>query len=343
LTLAEWQPDGNLIISSPLTYSAFLTQTSNQFGPAGYHFASPPKSNALSGGETLNTPFWVNGSRIILAKAGCRPRGNRHRAASLGPSTWFINWSANGDVWFSDTANHLGGTRISHATSGTSYPRGVRYVFVELQGGGGGGSGSGTIIGGEGRGAGGGAWAFVEMRLNGTSGNARLQLGDRGAGGSNRGDGSDGGHTRLTIGSEWVQAGGGTRGMYMSSNGGGGGTVTTSGTLTNLRIVHQFNGGAGRNGNSRGEDRSLAFYNSHTPENEYIARSGTGGAAGSRGYAGGAAALGNGGDGRSNGGDGNSAAFNWSHYGGGGAGGGYAAFDAATGGHGSYGYGAVYY
>jgi hypothetical protein len=198
------------------------------------------------------------------------------------------------------------------------------------------------VAGGEGQGAGGGAWCFVEMRLTGTSGYATLSLGDQGKGGSARADGTDGGATRLTIGSEWVQAGGGQRGVYQSGNYGYGGSVTSSGTLTNLRIVQAVGGGVGRSGNSAGESKSVSFYN-NTPEGEYIARSHTGGSAGSRGYAGGAAVLGNGGNGRSDGGVGNAAPFDWEQFGGGGAGGGYAAFVANTGGNGSYGYAAVYY
>jgi hypothetical protein len=95
LTLAEWQPSADNVITSLIIYSNFLNVSGQSFSAQNYNFAAPPGTGTLHSAEKFATPFWLGSSQISLANAGCRPRGNRQRFASVGASTWYINWYVN--------------------------------------------------------------------------------------------------------------------------------------------------------------------------------------------------------------------------------------------------------
>jgi len=105
----------------------------------------------LYSGETF-TPigYKLNGTQIVLQKPGCRPRSAAQRGATLwgmtdAQVTRYINRFSDGEVWVSSAMNSRSGTQISWPTAGTAYPRGIRYLIVQLCGGGGAGGTGGLL------------------------------------------------------------------------------------------------------------------------------------------------------------------------------------------------------
>ena len=300
-------------------------------------------SGYLYSGETFTpTGYKLKGAQVVLQKAGCRPRFYSQQkncvleGSSSGILTRYINRFSNGEVWVSNAANTRSGTQISWPTASTTLPRGVRYVTVLLIGGGGGGGGAGGSLQHSASGGGGGACAACCVRLP-DNGNAIILIGSVGVGGQNYGSGSSGGTTRITCGSFWCYAGGGSGGQTgsNSTNTATGGTVTSSGDNADGFVFASVSGGSAPGKNKAGDDASFAIYD-YAPESSALVYSSNGGASGGStgGGGGGASAYyGNGGAG----GNGNPGG-NGSGYGGGGGGGGVGFLTQHNGGFGAPGH-----
>jgi len=214
-------------------------------------FAIPTATSGyLYSGETISTNYFANGARVVVPKAGCRPRTQKVNGNYLWVSgsagTAYINRFTDGEVWISGSPNSRSGSQVSYKTTGTARPRGIRYLFIQLVGGGGGGSyrglGAGT------RGAGGSSAIGVCLIKLPDNGYATLIVGGAGAGsGSTMGDGFPGGDSKITCGNFHFTAGGGKPGTYgvFGGSGGAAGTVSTSGDNADGRVIISLNGNAG--------------------------------------------------------------------------------------------------
>jgi len=239
-------------------------------------------------GETISTNYFANGARVVVPKAGCRPRTQKvngnYAWHSGSAGTAYINRFSDGEVWVAGSPNSRSGAQLSHKTVGTARPRGIKYLFVQVVVGGGGGSyrglGAGT------RGAGGSSAIGVCMIKLPDNGYATLVVGGAGAGsGGMMGDGFDGGNSSITCGSFYFIAGGGKAGKYavLGGSGGAAGTVSTSGDNNDGRIITSLNGNAGTRDDPGASAR--VSYTDWAPEGGLFAFiSAMGGAGGSGAY-----------------------------------------------------------
>jgi len=308
-----------------------------------------PTSGQIYSAETVTSGFYVGGTQIKLCKPGCRPR--YHGCQKLWSSaaitsysdTRYINRFSDGTVWISATANSRSGTQISWPTTGTTLPRGVRYVTVLLVGAGGGGGGAGGSLQHSASGGGGGACIVCCIRLP-ENGYATLTIGGWGNGGTNYGAGSGGGYSRVSVGSFWAQAGGGAGGQTgtSSTNTAAGGSVTYTGWNADGYMFNYVDGSSAPGKNNAGNEAYFTI-SEYAPASESVSLFyySSGGASGgnSGGGGGGASAYyGEGGAG------GNGAVGgNGKGYGGGGGGGGVALLQQHAGGRGAPGYVEVRY
>lgn len=280
---ASDDPRNKHVISS----GGILTTTGLTLTQAGYAIPTVTSGYFYSN-ETISTNYYANGARVVVPKAGCRPRTQKINGNYIWHSgtagTAYINRFSDGEVWVAGSPNSRSGTQISFKTSGIIRPRGIRYLIVEVVGGGGGGSYRGASAGS--RGAGGSSAIGVCMIKLPESGYATLVVGGAGAGsGGAMSDGYPGGDSKITCGSFYLTAGGGKPGTYSAfgGTGGAGGTISTSGDNVNGRvIVHHA-------GNSGSKDAPGAYYTvSYTdwaPEGgSFSFRSAAGGAGGNNAY-----------------------------------------------------------
>jgi len=291
-------------------------------------------------GETITpTGYRLNDQQVVLQNPGCRPRFHSSQriwsqgATSNASMTRFINRFSDGAVWISTVANQRSGTQISWPTTGTTLPRGVRYVMVLLVGGGGGGGGAGGSLQHSGSGGGGGACAACCVRLP-VNGNAALTIGGWGNGGTNYSAGHGGGWSHIDCGAFWLRVGGGSGGLTAGSSTttAPGGAIISSGNNADGHLFASINGGNGPGKNNAGHGASFSIPE-YAPESGSLIYSSNGGASGGNsggggggasaywgnGGAGGNGAVGRPGEGFGGGGGGGGVAFLQQHAGGRGA------------------------
>jgi hypothetical protein len=311
-----------------------------ELGYSGGVFPASATSGYLYSDMVITPPIFKNGNRLRFPKPGCRPRmASRH--AATGAGTWYINHFADGEVWVSTTANSKSGIQISWPTTGSTSPRGVRYVTVRITGGGGGGGCAGTVT--SAGGGGGGATAVSIIRLP-IDGDANITIGGGGNKGSGTGanGGGGGGATTLVCEAYTVTAGGGAGGASGTSgtNTAAGGTVTVSAASEDGQMLAFRSGYNGYGRRSGGGSNALTF-NEHAPEAlsvTWTANNGTSTDVDGRGGGGGASTNGNGGNGGNAG-----AGSGGTAPGGGGGGGGNKVFSYQDGGAGAAGGFEIFY
>ena len=249
LTLCEHGANNDPRNKHVISGGGILNSAGSTLTAAG--FAIPTvTSGYFYSGETISTNYFANGVRVVVPKAGCRPRTQKINGSyawhSGAAGTAYINRFTDGEVWVSSAPNSRSGSQISHKTAGTVRPRGIRYLFVEVVGGGGGGSYRG--LGASTRGAGGSSAIGVCMIKLPENGYAMITIGGAGAGSNaTMGDGFSGGTSSVTCGSFYFYAGGGTGGVYgvFGGTGGSGGIVFTSGDNADGRVIVSHDGNAG--------------------------------------------------------------------------------------------------
>ena len=253
LEAVEYGPYNDPRQKSPLaTTNSVLLNNGGTLAPMkDFNFALiAPTTGYFYSGETMTTGFYVGGTQIKLCKPGCRPRTQKYGTGYLWHSgatgTAYINRFTDGAVWVSTAMNSRSGTQISWPTAGTTLPRGIRYLIVEVVGGGGGGSYRG--LGATTRGAGGSSAIGVCMIKLPENGYATIVVGGAGAGsGATMGNGNPGGDSAILCGNYYLTAGGGKAGIYgvFGGTGGAAGTITTSGDNADGRVIISSNGNAG--------------------------------------------------------------------------------------------------
>ena len=234
----------------------------------------------------------LNGSQIILQQPGCRPRS----VNQCGPTLWgatdaqvtrYINRFSDGEVWVSADMNIRSGTQISWPTAGGLYPRGIRYLIVQLCAGGGAGGSGGLGVTYSNHGGQGGA-GVVCIRLP-ESGYATIIAGGGGSGVSGfAADGNDGKASRVQSGVHYAQANGGGGGDGSTSKTkGAGGTWQYNDTGADSVSARVIAGSYGAEGTTGGKTIS---YTDYCPEGgTYTTEAaGAGGNRGGTGYGAGA-------------------------------------------------------
>jgi len=245
--------------------------------------------------ETFAVPgFLYGGTPYVFPKVGCRPSSITQRGPTLLGTinvqvTRYINRFADGEVWISTAVNSRTGTQISSALTATTWPRGIRYLMIQLCGGGGaGGSGGlGAVYSNYGGQAAAGA---VCIQLP-EEGYATIVAGGGGSGVSGfSADGNPGRQSYVSVGpsSAWATGGGGGDGG-ISKNPGSGGSWGYTGDSAVLSLIV---GSSGSPGQTNGKSVS---YIDPTPEATFHVTepAGGGGYRGGTGYG----AGGNGGHG----------------------------------------------
>ena len=249
LALCEHGPNTDPRHKHVISGGGILNSAGSTLTTAGFMIPTVTSGYFYSG-ETISTNYFANGVRVVVPKAGCRPRTQKVNGSYIWHSgtagTAYINRFIDGEVWVAGSPYSRSGAQISHRTTGTTRPRGIRYLFVQVVGGGGGGSyrglGAGT------RGAGGSSAIGVCMIKLPLEGYATLVVGGTGAGsGGLMGDGNPGGDSKITCGNFHLTAGGGKAGKYavLGGSGGAAGTIATSGDNGDGRIIISSDGNAG--------------------------------------------------------------------------------------------------
>ena len=241
----------------------------------------------LYSGETF-TPigYKLNGTQIVLQKPGCRPRSAAQRGATLwgmtdAQVTRYINRFSDGEVWVSSAMNSRSGTQISWPTAGTAYPRGIRYLIVQLCGGGGAGGTGGLLATYNNQGGQGGACVVcIQLPENGY---ATVMAGGGGSGvGGFAADGNGGKPSYVQVSPYYAQANGGSGGDgSVSKTKGAGGTWQHNTFDTSpVRVIA---GSYGADGNTGGKSMD---YTDYCPEGGAYATeaAGAGGNRGGIGY-----------------------------------------------------------
>ena len=246
--------------------------------------------------EKFTVPgFLYGGVPVVFPRVGCRPRSLTQRGATLWGTldaqvTRYINRFTDGEVWISTAANSRTGTKIAGALTGTDWPRGIRYLFVQMCGGGGAG-GTGGLLATYNNQGGQGAAAVVCVRLP-DEGYATIRAGGGGSGvGGIAADGNPGQESYVQSGSTYAQVNGGGGGDGSISKTAGAGGTWQHNILSNGTIAAIVTGN-GAAGTTSGKSVSYA---DPTPEggNYTTEAAGAGGAKGGIGYG----AGGNGGNG----------------------------------------------
>ena len=267
-----------------------LTTAGSTLTAAG--FAIPTvTSGYFYSGETISTNYYANGVQVVVPKVGCRPRTQRVNGSyawqSGSAGTAYINRFSDGEVWVSGSPSSRSGAQIGYKIAGTTLPRGIRYLIVQVVGGGGGGSYRG--LGASTSGCGGSSAIGVCMIKLPENGYATLTVGGAGAGSNaTMGDGFAGGDSKITCGSFSFTAGGGKPGTYGAFGGGGGagGTVSTSGDNADGRVIVSSNGNAG--------SQSSPGYSASVSYTDWAPEGGTSGFISAAGGAGASSAYGSG-------------------------------------------------
>jgi len=246
--------------------------------------------------EKFTVPgFLYGGTAHVFPKVGCRPRSETQRGATVWGTldsqvTRYINRFTDGEVWISSSANSRTGTKIAGALTGTAWPRGIRYVFVQLCGGGGAG-GSGGLLATYNNQGGQAAAGVVCVQLP-ENGYATIRAGGGGSGVSGMAaDGNPGQASYVQSGSYYAQAngGGGGDGSISKEQGAGGTWQHNISGGSVMSLVANSNGATGTTGGK------TVTYADPTPEGfTYVTEAaGAGGTKGGTGYG----AGGNGGNG----------------------------------------------
>ena len=247
--------------------------------------------------EKFTVPgFLWGGTLVAFPRVGCRPRSLTQRGPTLWGSldaqvTRYVNRFTDGEVWISTTANSRTGTQISWPITGTAWPRGIRYLFVQLCGGGGAGGTGGLLATYNNQGGQGGACVIcVQLPENGY---VTIMAGGGGSGvGGFAADGKDGKASYVQSAPYYAQAngGGGGDGSISKSQGAGGTYQHNDGGVS--PILEVILGSYGAAGSTSGKSM---VYTDRTPEggNYTTEAAGAGGSKGGIGYG----AGGNGGNG----------------------------------------------
>ncbi|MCL2810462.1 MAG: hypothetical protein FWD25_01035 [Clostridia bacterium] len=238
----------------------------------------PTKSSVgLYRNETFSVSgFMYGGTPYVFPKVGCRPSSRTQR----GPTLWgtlntqvtrYVNRFADGEVWVSTAINSRTGAQISSALTATTWPRGIRYLMVQLCGGGGaGGSGGlGVVYSNYGGQAAAGAVCIQLPEV----GYATIVAGGGGSGVSGIGaNGNSGRQSLVTVGSSsaWATGGGGGDGG-IAKNPGSGGSWGYSGESAVLSLI------VGSSGATGSMAPNSVAYTDPTPEATYHVTEGSGG------------------------------------------------------------------
>jgi hypothetical protein len=231
----------------------------------------------LYDGTFTPTGYKKAGAQIVLQTPGCRPRSTV-RWQSGGAGTAYIHRYGNGAVYVTGTTTHTentGDTRLSWPTDSANFPRGLRYMIVQLCGGGGGGGAAGLLVTYNNQGGQGAAGA-VCIRLP-EDGYATLTVGTAGSAGSGIGDAGDsGGASRVVCGgfTATAGAGGGGKGGQNSTGSGGSWSVTAN-NADGVTL-------ASSNGSGGTTSAKTVSYTDYAPEGGTVTTRG-GGAGGDKG------------------------------------------------------------
>jgi hypothetical protein len=266
LTLAEWHTSAR---------NTNMHQIGNKILLSGEPLASrnyKPSANAsgylYSTEMRTITGLWLGGTQVVLQKPGCRPRSitKQYSATSTSSTdlTYYIHRYPDGNVYVTGSSAHDGSAssnQVGYALASATFPRGVRYVIVQLVGGGGGGYRSPISGTNKGFGGGSGAAAVCCIRLP-EDGYATIVAGGWGAGAAVlAANGLSGNSSSVACGSFTCAAGGGAG---TSFDPGFGGTVTSSGNNADGYLIASVAGNNG-SGVTGGAAASLA-YTDYCPE-----------------------------------------------------------------------------
>jgi hypothetical protein len=295
---AEWiGPEGGAFhrIIQDVNYAASVKLG----GQTLYNRSTPlatPSTVGRYASEKFTVPgFMYGGAVVVFPRVGCRPRSLTQR----GPTLWgttdaqvtrYINRFTDGEVWVSTTTNSRTGTQISWPLTGTTWPRGIRYLFVQLCGGGGAG-GTGGLLATYSNQGGQAAAGSVCIQLP-ENGYATIMAGGGGSGvGGFAADGNPGKASYVQSGSYYAQANGGSGGDGSASkDAGAGGTWQHNDTGAGTVAVVLGSGGAA--GTTSG--KSITYADPPPEGGNYSTEAaGAGGNRGGSGYG----AGGNGGNG----------------------------------------------
>lgn len=232
------------------------------------------------------TGLKLKGTQVVLQKPGCRPRSLTQCGSTLWGTldaqvTRYINRFTDGAVWISTATNSRTGTQISWPIAGTTYPRGIRYLIVQLCGGGGAG-GSGGLGASYSNSGGQAGTCVVCIRLP-ENGYAIIKAGGGGSGVSGfAADGNDGQPSYVKSGDTYAQAnpGGGGDGSASKDKGTGG---TWQHNIFDSSSVQAIGWSYGTDGSTSGK---TITYIDYCPESGSIPTeaAGAGGGPGGAGY-----------------------------------------------------------
>jgi hypothetical protein len=199
-------------------------------------------------GTFIPTGYKKSGTQLVLQNPGCRPHTGNSIWASGGSGTAYIHRYPNGAVYVTGATTHVentSDTRISWPTDSANFPRGVRFLIVQLCGGGGGGGARGLAVTYSNHGGSGAAVACL-IKLP-ADGYATLTVGNSGSasGSGALKDGGSGGASKITCGTFWAQAGGGGGANGGGNNSGSAGTWSCSGDNADGKVLASTNGSAG--------------------------------------------------------------------------------------------------
>jgi hypothetical protein len=305
MTLKQIMEQAEWISSEAGVYNRYLQDVSFaasvKLGGLSLYGRGTPLATVPTAGRYASAKFTVpgflyGGSPVVFPNVGCRPRSLIQR----GPTLWgtldaqvtrYVNRFTDGEVWISTTTNSRTGTQISWPLTGTTWPRGIRYLFVQLCGGGGAGGTGGLLATYNNQGGQGGACVVcVQLPVDGY---VTIMAGGGGSGvGGFAANGNGGKASYVQSSPYYAQAngGGGGDGSISKNQGAGGTWQHNDGGVS--PILETILGSYGAAGNTSGKTLT---YTDLTPEGgSYTTEAaGAGGTKGGIGYG----AGGNGGNG----------------------------------------------